>query len=153
MAAIQDLLIRIDATTELLRRELSLADQSVNKTAANITAKVGVIDEQFTSLGESASGLAPALAGTDVGAGLVADLQKIGDTAKATFDEIPDEAGIKIDTAPMKESLAEVADTAKATFDEMPDEAQQAFSMIAEAATTDIPALSVDTTQAEADLA
>ncbi|EAR22980.1 hypothetical protein [Nitrococcus mobilis] len=47
-SATEDLLIRIDATTEQLRRELRRADEVVNGSSRNINRRLGWADAAFT---------------------------------------------------------------------------------------------------------
>lgn len=60
---IADLLLRIDATTEGLRRELKRADKLVDDSTGNINRSTSKIDKSFNSLGASAKRLGVLLGG------------------------------------------------------------------------------------------
>ena len=53
--AIEDLLLRIDASTESLRRELKRADAQVAQSAGKIDRALARIDKSFKRLGASAA--------------------------------------------------------------------------------------------------
>lgn len=64
MADINDLLIRIDGTTEQLRRELKRAESSVDTTGRKVDATAKRIDQGFAGMGSAAKKLAGAFAVT-----------------------------------------------------------------------------------------
>jgi len=61
------LLVRIDATTEQLRRELAKADQAVKATQSGISQTMAKIDKSFESLKRQFSGLGAAISGIGIG--------------------------------------------------------------------------------------
>lgn len=63
MADLQDLLVRIDATTEQLRRELKRAETATASATAKIEKDVAKVDSRFDKLGASAKRMTGALAG------------------------------------------------------------------------------------------
>lgn len=63
MADINELLIRIDATTEQLRRELRQADQQVAQSTSRIDRRLSAIDQRFAIIDRTASFATKALAG------------------------------------------------------------------------------------------
>jgi hypothetical protein len=54
VADLQDLLIRIDATTEQLRRELKSAEKGVEGTARKIDGQLSKVDKRFDAIGAAA---------------------------------------------------------------------------------------------------
>lgn len=69
MADLQDLLIRIDATTEQLRRELKTAEKAVDGTAKRIDRDLQKVDSRFVSLAKTAAKMGAAMAAAAVAAG------------------------------------------------------------------------------------
>lgn len=63
MADVNELLIRIDATTEQLRRELRQADQQVAQSTSRIDRRLSAIDQRFAIIDRTASFATKALAG------------------------------------------------------------------------------------------
>src|SRR5690606_32071014 len=63
MADINELLIRIDATTEQLRRELRQADQQVAQSTSRIDRQLSIIDQRFAIIDRAAGLATKALAG------------------------------------------------------------------------------------------
>lgn len=63
MADINELLIRIDASTEQLRRELRQADQQVAQSTSRIGRQLSAIDQRFAVIDRTASLATKALAG------------------------------------------------------------------------------------------
>lgn len=63
MADINELLIRIDATTEQLRRELRQADQQVAQSTSRIDRQLSAIDQRFAIIDRAAGLATKALAG------------------------------------------------------------------------------------------
>lgn len=55
MAEINDLLVRIDATTEQLRRELARAEKATGDAVAKMDSKLSRVDQAFDRLGKMAS--------------------------------------------------------------------------------------------------
>lgn len=65
--ATERLLVRIDATTEQLRREMRSADQAMGRSEGKIKGSLNKIDRQFTKLNRSLSGFKAALGGIGFG--------------------------------------------------------------------------------------
>lgn len=63
MADINELLVRIDATTEQLRRELRKADQQVEQSTSRIVRQLSIIDQRFAIIDRAASLATKALTG------------------------------------------------------------------------------------------
>lgn len=83
MADLNDLLIRIDATTEQLRRELKRAEQSVAGTGAKIDNMGRNIDRRFARIGSSARALASSFGVAFGVAGLGAAVRSVTDAGIA----------------------------------------------------------------------
>lgn len=80
MADLQDLLIRIDATTEQLRRELKTAEKAVDGTAKKIDRSLEKVDSRFVALGKTVAKAGAAM----VAAAAVAGAFKLVDVARQT---------------------------------------------------------------------
>lgn len=98
MADAQELLIRLDATTESLRRELARASKSVDDFAGNVDRRLGGIDGAFSSLGKGLSGVKSALAPLNAALGtfgLAVGVDAVLDFGKAALqmaDDLQDSA-------------------------------------------------------------
>lgn len=55
MADINDLLVRIDASTELLRREMKRAEQTTDRSTSKMNRFLGRLDRRFASMNQAAS--------------------------------------------------------------------------------------------------
>lgn len=67
MPTLDELLVKIDASTELLRRELNKGDKSVTKFQRNVDRKLGRVDKRFAKLG---AGIRTALGAFGIGVGV-----------------------------------------------------------------------------------
>lgn len=84
MLTLDELLIKIDASTELLRRELNKGDASVSRFERNIDRKLGKIDKRFAQLGSNLRGV---LGAFGVGFGATA-IVRFADSAITAGDAI-----------------------------------------------------------------
>lgn len=69
MADLNDLLIRIDATTEQLRREMKRAESAVDQTTKKIDKDLGKVDMKFAALAKGAALAGAAIAAAAAAAG------------------------------------------------------------------------------------
>lgn len=93
MAPVNELLVRIDATTEQLRREMRRADQTVAQTSRKTIRQLDIMDRRFAAFGTGLKGVAATFglafgAGTLFAAGrglddLFQSMEDISDSAKA----------------------------------------------------------------------
>lgn len=98
MPSVDELLLRIDATSEGLRRELKRTEQSVQGSSTRINRKVRTIDKAFASLGRVAKG---ALVSTIVPAAAIGGLTLLARNAIMAADAIAktaDKLGVTTDT-------------------------------------------------------
>ena len=86
MADVEELLIRLDATTEVLRRELRKGDAQIERFQRTTDRRLRVLDQRFEKLGQVITRrLLPALVtvGSFTGLrGLIADAAELGDLAE-----------------------------------------------------------------------
>lgn len=85
----EQLLVRIDATTEQLRREMKRADDTVARSTREIDGKLSRIDQSFRRAGEGAArmrtalaGLAGVFAGAQFAQGITRSLEGLEQTAR-----------------------------------------------------------------------
>jgi hypothetical protein len=119
MAEVEELLIRIDATTENLRRELKRADRSVQDTGDNISRRLKRIDGAFGKLGKAVSGVSRAV--PVLGAALsVAGLARFASQAIDTADALAktaDKLGLSVEALQELRFAAERTGVAAGTLD------------------------------------
>jgi hypothetical protein len=82
-----DLLVRIDATTESLRRELARADRAVASTDRTISNRLRSVEQSFTKASRVVSGLAAGITAL-AGAAAVRSLGRLGRQALTAADDV-----------------------------------------------------------------
>lgn len=100
MPTVDQLLVKIDASTELLRRELQKGDASVRQFADNVEGRLGKFDRSFSALAKSAR-LATGLIGASFGsAAIVGGIRQATQSAAEfgqTLDRMVGLAGVSRD--------------------------------------------------------
>lgn len=103
MADINDLLIRIDGTTEQLRRELARAEKATGDAATKIDSKLSKVDQAFGRLGKAASMVGGALGAVIGVIGVITtrDLVRLGKQSIDSADkalEMSQSFGVSVET-------------------------------------------------------
>jgi len=96
----EDLLVRIDATTESLRRELRRADDNVQKFDRSVGKRLQKIDQRFQRLGRGIQGVSAALGGLAAAAG-ARELGRLGTQALNSAEQVQrmaDSLGVGVET-------------------------------------------------------
>jgi hypothetical protein len=91
MATAEELLVRIDATTESLRRELRRGDQAVGSFASSVNTKLAGIDKTFSGISAGIAKVNGLLGAIGVGIGIGA-LVNLGRSALNLADDLQDTA-------------------------------------------------------------
>jgi exonuclease VII large subunit len=96
----ENLLVRIDATTEQLRRELRRADDGVQKFDRSVGKRLQKIDQRFQRLGRGIQGVGAALGGLAAAAG-ARELGRLGTQALNSAEQVQrmsDSLGVGVET-------------------------------------------------------
>lgn len=96
----ESLLIRLDATTEQLRRELRRADDGVQKFDRSVGKRLQKIDQRFQRLGRGIQGVGAALGGLAAAAG-ARELGRLGTQALNSAEQVQrmaDSLGVGVET-------------------------------------------------------
>jgi hypothetical protein len=91
MATAEQLLVRIDATTEQLRRELKRGETAVGSFAGNVNSRLASIDKTFSGIGAGIGKINGLLGAIGVGIGIAA-LVNLGRSALDLADDLQDTA-------------------------------------------------------------
>ena len=130
---VADLLLRIDATTEGLRRELKKAESAVQGGTSQIEKSTRQIDKRFNDMGATVKRVAAGIAVAFVTTKLVGEINKIIDVTKNFESELSNLSAITGATGKDLDFLSEQAKEIGRTTTLSASQAVTAFKLIASA--------------------